>query len=143
LLDLLKGVAAIYVAQMMVPGDLLLASLCGLAVISGHNWPVFFGFRGGKGIATTIGVMLTLAFLPTLYASLIAVVAIAVTRYVSLGSLLLSGLLPFLLLFMGRPSEIVWTSVVLALFAFYRHRSNIVKLVTGKENKLGKKKTDS
>jgi glycerol-3-phosphate acyltransferase PlsY len=114
--------------------------ICGVAVIVGHNWPVFFGFKGGKGIASTIGVMASLAFLPSLLAGIIAIVTIVITRYVSLGSLLFTAFIPVFILLLDRSMELFWISLLVALFAFVRHRSNIVKLAKGKENKLGAKK---
>ncbi|MBP1988906.1 glycerol-3-phosphate 1-O-acyltransferase PlsY [Paenibacillus eucommiae] len=140
LLDGLKGIIAVLLGQWAGGDNLWIPVLCGLAAIIGHNWPVYFGFRGGKGIATTIGVMATLAFLPTLFAGLLAIAIIALTRYVSLGSLLLTAILPFFLWGMGRPVEILWFSVIVAIFAFARHRANIAKLLQGKENKIGTKK---
>ncbi|MGG1515159.1 glycerol-3-phosphate 1-O-acyltransferase PlsY [Paenibacillus oryzisoli] len=142
LLDGFKGVAAVLLGVWAAsgPDHIWIRVLCGLAAIIGHNWPVYFGFRGGKGIATTIGVMATLAFLPTLIAGITAIVIIAVTRFVSLGSLILTALLPFLLWGMDRPVPIVWISILLCVFAFIRHRTNIVKLIQGKENKLGQKR---
>jgi glycerol-3-phosphate acyltransferase PlsY len=137
-LDVLKGVAAVAIGHWAAsPGQIWVPVLCGLLAIVGHNWPVYLGFRGGKGVATTIGAMAALAFVPTLIACAIAVAAIAVSRYVSLGSLLIALALPILLLIMHRPPEIVWASVVLCLFVFIRHRTNIVKLWNGRENKLG------
>ncbi|MED4601441.1 glycerol-3-phosphate 1-O-acyltransferase PlsY [Paenibacillus validus] len=137
LLDMLKGIAAVWIGYALGGGDPLVQVLAGMSVIVGHNWPVFFGFRGGKGIATTIGVMATLAFLPSLYAGIAAIAAIAITRYVSLGSLLFTALLPILLAVMGKPVEILALSLLLFAFAWFRHRSNIVKLLKGQENKLG------
>jgi glycerol-3-phosphate acyltransferase PlsY len=140
ILDVLKGVAAVLIGKWAAaPDQLWIPVLCGLFAIIGHNWPVYFGFRGGKGVATMIGAMLTLAFLPTLTACLIAVAVIAVTRYVSLGSLLIALLTPAMLLAFHRPLEIFLASIVLCLFTFIRHRSNIVKLIQGRENKLGAK----
>jgi len=140
LLDMLKGVAAVWIAGLLSGGDALIQVLAGLCVIAGHNWPVFFGFRGGKGIATTIGVMVTLAFLPALIAGLVAIATIALTRYVSLGSLLFTAILPILIWFMGYPIAIFILSLLLFVFAWIRHRSNIGKLLTGTENKLGAKR---
>jgi glycerol-3-phosphate acyltransferase PlsY len=137
LLDALKGVVAVLVGHWLGESSSLLLVLCGMAAIAGHNWPIFFGFRGGKGVATTVGVMLSLAFLPTLYAIIIAVIAIAITRYVSLGSLLLTALLPIFIWFSGLPVEIFCLSLVLFMFAWVKHRRNIVKLLKGQENKIG------
>jgi glycerol-3-phosphate acyltransferase PlsY len=138
-LDALKGVLAVWIGHLASTNEWI-PVLCGLGAILGHNWPVYFGFKGGKGIATTIGVMATLAFLPTLFAGLLAILIIALTRYVSLGSLLLTALLPFLIWGMSRPVEIIWASVVVCVLAFIRHRTNITKLLQGKENKLGSRK---
>lgn len=135
-LDIAKGVLAVWVGWWIDADSLLLPILSGLAAIIGHNWPVFFAFRGGKGIATMIGVVATLCFLPGLAAGVIGIASIVVTRYVSLGSLLFAGLLPVSLLVFGREPELVLFSVALAALAFYRHRTNIVKLAQGKENKL-------
>ncbi len=139
-LDVLKAIFAVWIGKWLQQDELWIPVLCGVAAIIGHNWPIFFGFRGGKGIATTIGVMATLCFLPTLYAGLIAILAIVITRYVSLGSLLFTGLIPFFIWGMDRPMPYLTASIVICLFAFLRHRSNIMKLLQGKENKLGSKK---
>ncbi|WP_262495855.1 glycerol-3-phosphate 1-O-acyltransferase PlsY [Paenibacillus sedimenti] len=142
LLDALKGVAAVFIGKLAAPGadEIWIPVLCGLAAIVGHNWPIYYGFRGGKGIATTIGVMATLCFIPTVIAGVTAIVIIAITRFVSLGSLILTALLPFLIWGMDRPLPILWISILLCVFAFVRHRTNIVKLIQGKENKLGQKR---
>ncbi|WP_284640260.1 glycerol-3-phosphate 1-O-acyltransferase PlsY [Paenibacillus silviterrae] len=140
LLDALKGVAAVWIGSRLSGGDALITVLSGVSVIVGHNWPVFFGFRGGKGIATTIGVMATLSFLPALLAGIVAIISIVITRYVSLGSLLFTALLPVLIWFMGHDVYVFGLSLLLFLFAWIRHRSNIAKLLKGQENKIGAKK---
>lgn len=142
-LDVAKGIVAVLLPLWMGQ-DLLWAQIaCGVAVIVGHNWPVFFGFKGGKGIASTIGVMATLAFLPALIAGIIVIAVIAVTRYVSLGSLLFTVLVPVLILVMQRPWPVFLLGLLIAVFAFVRHRSNISRLLKGQENKLGKAKKAS
>ncbi|MCR8642309.1 glycerol-3-phosphate 1-O-acyltransferase PlsY [Paenibacillus sp. N1-5-1-14] len=138
-LDVLKAVIAVWIGKWVSPDVLWVAVLCGLASIIGHNWPIFFGFRGGKGIATTIGVMMTLCFVPGLIAGVFAILSIVLTRFVSLGSLVFTALLPLVIWLMGKPPEIFWGSIIIGVFAFVRHRSNIVKLVKGKENKIGAK----
>ncbi|NOU97572.1 glycerol-3-phosphate 1-O-acyltransferase PlsY [Paenibacillus sp. LMG 31456] len=139
LLDAIKGVIAVLLGIWIGDGSALLLVLCGVAAIAGHNWPVYFGFRGGKGIATTIGVMLTLAPLPALYAGIVCILAIVVTRYVSLGSLLFTAILPILVWIMHFPIEIFYFSLLVFVFAWIRHRSNIVRLLKGQENKIGSK----
>jgi glycerol-3-phosphate acyltransferase PlsY len=141
LLDIFKGVLAVWIAAWMEPDSIKIEIICGVAVVIGHNWPIFFNFKGGKGIATTIGVMLTLSFLPVIYAGVIAILVIVITRYVSLGSLLFAAILPIFIWLLNEPNEILWISLVVAVFAFIRHRKNIVKLINGNENKVSFKKS--
>lgn len=137
LLDIGKGVLAVWLAKWFVPDHYGIAVISGIAVILGHNWPIWFNFRGGKGIATTIGMLLSLAFLPTLFAGLIAIITILITRYVSLGSLLLTAFLPVFIYWMDYPTELLWGSFAIVVFAWIKHRNNIVKLLKGTENKIG------
>lgn len=140
-LDIAKGIVAVLLGRWLgMAEDDWTAAICGLAAIMGHNWPIWFRFKGGKGIATTVGVMATLAFLPALYAGLIAILAIAITRYVSLGSLLFAALTPVFIALIQYSSPLLTVSLVLCVFAFVRHRTNIIKLIRGTENKLGAKK---
>lgn len=138
-LDILKGIVAIALGYWLGNGSEWVPAVCGLAAIVGHNWPIYFRFRGGKGIATTIGVMATLSFLPAIYAGIIAILSIVFTKYVSLGSLIFVFLTPIFLLLLKPINAVFWTSLIICMFAFWRHRSNIVKLVQGKENKIGSK----
>ena len=142
LLDALKGILTVWLARLIAPEIIAVHVLAGLFAIIGHNWPVYFGFRGGKGIATTIGVMSTLAFYPALFAGIIAVVLIALTRFVSLGSLIFAFFLPIFAFSMQYPAIVSWASVIVCVFAFLRHRSNIAKLLSGTENKLGERKRE-
>ncbi|GIP32375.1 glycerol-3-phosphate 1-O-acyltransferase PlsY [Paenibacillus sp. J2TS4] len=139
-LDVLKGIAAVWIGRWLGGDSEWIPVWAGLSVIAGHNWPVFFGFKGGKGIATAIGVTATLCFLPALFAGIIAIGSIVITRYVSLGSLIFTGLLPISILLMGEPAAVLVGSLLIALFSFVRHRTNIVKLIRKQENKLGNKK---
>jgi acyl phosphate:glycerol-3-phosphate acyltransferase len=141
LLDIVKGMIAVWIGQWLAPEPVWVPVAAGLAAIVGHNWPVFFGFRGGKGIATTIGVVATLAFVPALIAGIAAIIVIAITRYVSLGSLIFTGLLPIIIWWMGRGEELLAASLIIMVFAFLRHRTNVVKLIQGRENKLGSRKS--
>ncbi len=142
LLDIAKGVLAVWLAKWFVPEQYGVAVLCGVAVILGHNWPIFFNFRGGKGIATTVGMIVTLAFLPTLFAGIIAILTILITRYVSLGSLLLTIFLPIFIYIMDRPMELFWGSLLILVIAWVKHRKNIVKIIKGTENKLGSRSSN-
>ncbi|UVI32376.1 glycerol-3-phosphate 1-O-acyltransferase PlsY [Paenibacillus spongiae] len=139
LLDIAKGVAAVTIGSLLAGGEWT-PVLCGLAAIAGHNWPIWFGFKGGKGIATTIGVIASLAFVPALIAGVIAIISIVITRFVSLGSLIFAALTPVFIWLLDKPMPLLWASLIICLFAFWRHRSNIVKLIQGNENKLGARK---
>ncbi|GAA3405244.1 glycerol-3-phosphate 1-O-acyltransferase PlsY [Paenibacillus hodogayensis] len=141
LLDAAKGVAAVWIGMAMGAdsGVSYIAALSGLAAIAGHNWPIYFGFKGGKGIATTIGVAATLCLVPALIAGAVAIALIALTRYVSLGSLVFAALIPILVGFMDYPADVFWATLLIGVFAIVRHRTNIVKLVKGKENKIGQR----
>ncbi|AIQ19388.1 hypothetical protein H70357_23730 [Paenibacillus sp. FSL H7-0357] len=138
-LDVLKGIAAVWLGTWAGGWGTWIAVACGVAAIIGHNWPLYFHFRGGKGIATTIGVMATLCFWPALIAGIIAILAIVITRFVSLGSLIFVALTPVFLLFTEFTTPELWGSLIIAVFAFWRHRSNIVKISQGRENKIGAK----
>ncbi|CDN42826.1 MULTISPECIES: glycerol-3-phosphate 1-O-acyltransferase PlsY [unclassified Paenibacillus] len=140
LLDIAKGVCAVLLGQLLVPDSDWVPAICGLAAIMGHNWPLYFRFKGGKGIATTVGALVVLSFLPCLIAGIIAIAVIALTRYVSLGSLVFALLTPLFIFFLEGAEPALWAAMLLCLFAFVRHRTNIVKLARGQENKLGTKK---
>lgn len=137
LLDFAKGSTAVGIGYWLGDGNNWVPVLCGLAAIAGHNWPVFFRFKGGKGIATTIGALAVWAIIPTLIAGITAILIIALTRYVSLGSLVLAVLLPVLIAAFGNDSPFIWGASVVGVLAILRHRKNIVKLLNGTENKLG------
>lgn len=138
-LDVLKGVAAVFIS-FLIGGDSWIPFVAGLFAIIGHNWPIFFGFRGGKGIATTIGVLLTLVPIPALCAGIGAIILVFLTRYVSLGSLSFTILTPVcILLFNQHPISYFYISLAFTILSIWQHRSNIKKLIQGTESKLGEK----
>ena len=138
LLDVAKGALGVLLAKWLFPDDAWVAVLCGISVIVGHNWPVWFRFRGGKGIASTVGMLLTLAPAAALISGAVAIITIVLTRYVSLGSLLFTGVFPLAIILLGYyDNTLVWGSLIIMALAWFRHRTNIVKLVKGQENKLG------
>jgi glycerol-3-phosphate acyltransferase PlsY len=107
--------------------------LCGLAAIAGHNWSPFLGFQGGKGIATSYGVLLALSWPAAAVAAAVWILTVAITRYSSLGSLLGVVSVPLSLWRLRQPEEYVYFGIVAALFAIYRHRANIQRLIAGTE----------
>lgn len=146
--DAFKGVLACFVGWLIAGGEFG-AYIAAIAVIAGHNWPVFLKFKGGKGIATTLGVMLALAPWVGLGAFAVAAILILVTRVFSIGSL--GGIIA---MFIGSliftPTEIffqplesrlffILTIAILLVLAIYSHRLNLVKIFKGKENKISLK----
>lgn len=116
----------------------------GLGVVIGHNFPVTLGFKGGKGIAAMSGVMLTFDLRIALIAFIVFVLSVGITRYVSLGSLLISLILPIgILIFYPGSLHMLVVGFVYTIFAFVKHRANIKRLLNGTENKLGQKKKEN
>ena len=138
LFDMAKGFGAVYLGQwIMGPLGAYLGALCAVA---GHNWPIYLKFKGGKGVATPVGVML--AFVPyiTLIAMACFLVVLAVSRYFSLGSLVCLGLVWVLVICLHfADTYLVVLCSVLVLVAFVQHRANIRRLKNGTENRFGSK----
>ena len=137
-LDISKGWLAVWLAGVLT-GSETVPLAAGLAAIMGHNWPLFFKFRGGRGIATSIGVMLGVAPLVLLIAGGIGVTLIAITRYVSLGSITGAFTIPILMILFHLPPLQIAFGTGIAVMAIWRHRENISRLLQGTENKLGSK----
>ncbi|SCG83534.1 glycerol-3-phosphate acyltransferase PlsY [Proteiniborus sp. DW1] len=138
-IDALKGVLAVII------GNSILGPLGGLiggvSAVIGHNWPVVLKFKGGKGIASTIGVVATINYQIALVCVIIGLIIVVKTRYVSLGSIIAISLLPILSVIMIKPFDLNFFvfSLVLTAMAIFRHRSNIRRLINGNELKLGQK----
>jgi glycerol-3-phosphate acyltransferase PlsY len=132
ILDLLKGAAPVMIAQAAGAAPLIIA-VCGLAAVGGHNWSIFLRGKGGKGIATSYGVLLALSPLAGLMAVVVWVVVVAITRYASLASLLGVLSVPLVMLWRREPFEYAGFGVVALIFAVWRHRANIQRLLRGEE----------
>ena len=145
-LDAAKGMAAIVLALWLLAEDFGVnwwVAAAALAALLGHIFPVWLGFRGGKGVATGLGIFLTLAPLAVLCAGVVFLVVVWATRYVSLGSMTAAGILPlcvWLLRGPPQPSEsltpLLTTAICGAAFIILMHRANIGRLLRGTENKL-------
>lgn len=150
--DILKGIVAVLIAFLIgnmtqTVDKALLIQLAGILVIAGHTFPIFFEFRGGKGIATALGVLLITNWKIGLICLVFAVVLIAITRMVSVGSLSAAILFPVLTLFMGENFIVAQGafkyfiySLMLAAFVIFNHRENIKRIMNGTENKISFKK---
>ena len=140
--DILKAIIAILLVRYIFFSNYeyvsLLTLYTGLGVVLGHNYPVWLSFKGGKGIAATGGAMLAFDPLIVSVALPIFVISIALTRYVSVGSLLVAITFPIWIVF-RNPGELhmLIVALVYTILAFIKHRSNIKRLLTGTENKLG------
>lgn len=154
ILDIGKGMAAVLLLTQIVADTAPLSPvnvkiLAAFCVILGHVFPVFAGFRGGKGIATGLGALLSIIPLEAAAALVLFVLIVAVTRYVSLGSLSAASFIFLALLFeryyLGSevPSELIFAMFILAVFVFFNHRGNIRRLLTGTENKFGRKRREA
>lgn len=137
--DAIKGIVACFTAE-MITGSHFAALLAGLCCVVGHNWPVFFRFQGGKGVATTGAVMLYCYPVPALACIALTIAVIAVFRYISVGSMLLVISFFILSFFFSGPNTciIIW-ALILMIMCVARHHANISRLIHGTENKLGKK----
>lgn len=129
--DIAKGALPVLLA-LWEGGNCASVTIVGLAAVLGHVFSVFMGFKGGKAVATSIGVFIPLAFFPTLVSSLICIAVIAVSGFVSLGSLTLLTALPIVLAFFGQYQ---WIPLALCLWGVvtWRHKENIARLRAGTE----------
>jgi glycerol-3-phosphate acyltransferase PlsY len=132
LIDCLKGVVAVLLGKYI--GGQELAMYCGLAVFIGHIWPVVFGFRGGKGIATGFGAVLALEPLLGLLEIAVAAVFFLITKRVSVGSLAAGVLLPFAAYYFN-PGYLPF-AIAMAAIVIYKHRANIKRIIKGEEPKI-------
>jgi glycerol-3-phosphate acyltransferase PlsY len=135
LLDILKGTVAVIICKMITPISLFWI-LAGLLVISGHGFSPFLRFRGGKGVATSLGVVLAIFPKPLLFLLPIFIIIVLLTKYVSLGSILCGMLLPIFSLLFSQDIVLRVFSLFIASFIFIKHIPNIKRLIQGKENKL-------
>jgi glycerol-3-phosphate acyltransferase PlsY len=112
----------------------------GLSVILGHNYTCWLKFKGGKGIATSAGVVMTLLFKPFLVAFVVWLVVFALSRYVSLASIAAAVALPVATWFLDPRPLMFWVAVAMGTLAIYKHRGNIQRLRAGTENRIGARK---
>ena len=155
--DILKGVIAILIAIILglifkESDKALLVQIAGILVIIGHTFPIFFEFKGGKGVATSLGVLLMSNWKLGLICLVFALVLMALTRMVSVGSIAAAILFPVLTLFVNMhmlQSNFIVTegsgyliySILLAGIVIFNHRANIQRILNGKENKLSFRKS--
>lgn len=150
IVDILKAVVAILLSKLIFAGQhedavILIELYSGIGAILGHSYPLFFGFKGGKGIATTAGTLIGIDIRLFLVAAAIFLITFGITKIVSLSSLLMSASIPIIIIVScsGKGSigiEATILSLGITGFTFYRHKANIKRLIEGTESKLVSKK---
>lgn len=148
--DILKGVISILIAIAFGKifkdaNGALLVQIAGVAVILGHTFPIFFKFKGGKGVATSLGVLIMSNWQIGLICLVFALILIILTQMVSVGSIAAAVLYPVLTLFIPQnyivPGSYLIYSIVLAIIIIFNHRENVKRLLNGTENKISLKNT--
>jgi glycerol-3-phosphate acyltransferase PlsY len=133
--DMAKGVVGVFIGNFLL-GTPLAQLAGGIAAMAGHNWSLFLGFKGGRGVATGLGAFLILTPKATIIAFVIWAVIVFWTRYVSLGSIIAAAAVPFLVWGFGERTEYLVIAVLAAVFVIVRHKPNIERLLEGKELKI-------
>lgn len=135
LLDIAKGALAVWIADKLTGASVLWMSIAAVAVIAGHAFPIFLRFRGGKAVASFIGAFAYLAPLPLIATLLLFVLVVAVTRYISLGSVMAAGSFPLAVFLIEHPPWIVVLAACLSgAFIVYRHKANLQRIRDGNEH---------
>jgi glycerol-3-phosphate acyltransferase PlsY len=138
--DILKGLIPVLIARYTLDSHLWIGAVA-LAAFLGHLYPIYLKFKGGKGIATGLGAFLALAPLAAVLSFLVFAAVVYKSRYISLGSLTATAAFPVLLALLHSPAIYIPFSVTIGALIFYRHRENIQRLLAGKENRFGAKKS--
>ncbi len=136
LLDGAKGAVAVLLARLFAGEDA--AQIAALAAMLGHCYPIWLGFRGGKGVATFLGILLALAWPVGLGCCIAWLIAVAATRISSMGALAAAAISTFLLVFLGY-GQVLILGIVLTVLIFWRHRANISRIKANTEPKIGQK----
>jgi glycerol-3-phosphate acyltransferase PlsY len=137
--DILKGLLPVAVAFIMGEPVIVVAA-AGLAAFLGHLFPLFLGFKGGKGVATALGVYLRLDPFAVFITVIVFVLVLLKWRFVSLGSLVGVAAMPLLLYLLNAPDYYVYLALIIGALIFIKHKDNIRRLFAGTENKIGRSK---
>lgn len=134
--DVVKGILAVLLVRYLFESNLHLELLTAIASLLGHNYSIFLGFKGGRGVATGLG--LILLFMPDvcIFSFTVWLVIVFVTRYVSLGSIVGAFITPIVAYFRGYPIELVLFALAACVFVIVRHYENMKRLIAGTESKI-------
>ncbi|BBB92980.1 MAG TPA: glycerol-3-phosphate 1-O-acyltransferase PlsY [Methylomusa anaerophila] len=135
LTDALKGIVGVLLGQLL-SGTALAQLAGGMAAIAGHNWSIYLKFKGGRGVATSLGVIAVITPQATLIVFIVWMLIVYFTRYVSLASIVAAALAPVCIWLLGGQQEFFYFAVVAALFVIIRHRPNVERLLKGEEPKI-------
>ena len=140
--DALKGFVAVWLARWLETEVSMVEAtvgVCAVAVLVGHMWPIFFRFKGGKGVATALGALLALSWPTALVCAIVWLVMAFGFKVSSLAALVATVISPIVAYFFMPYPSWVWATAVIAVLVLYRHKSNIINLISGKESKIGDK----
>jgi len=144
LADVLKGFIPVLLARYLLGSsieiDEALKGMVGLSVLLGHQFPVYNRFRGGKGVATCLGVFLAISPISCLFSGVIFLILVTLLRYISLGSILGVLTMPIWLYLMGHSTFMILPSLAMSLLITFQHRENIQRLIQGNERRWQKAK---
>ncbi|UOO91294.1 glycerol-3-phosphate 1-O-acyltransferase PlsY [Vitreoscilla massiliensis] len=138
--DALKGLVAVLIAKCLLDaGNITEVTVAwvAVAVLVGHMWPVFFGFKGGKGVATAVGVLFALSWPVALICTIVWLIMAFGLKISSLAALVATVLSPVLAWYFIDEASWCWAVLVISILVLYRHKSNIQNLLSGKESKIG------
>jgi acyl phosphate:glycerol-3-phosphate acyltransferase len=137
--DIVKGVLA-YIAGYCIYGGHFGGMLCGTAAVLGHVWPVYFGFKGGKGVLTSLAVLMMIDWPIALSLLGVFIIILLISRYVSLGSIIAAFLFPTMAIALGRNTETIIFSTIIAVLIIFKHHTNIKRLFEGTESRFSFRK---
>ncbi len=137
--DIGKGVFSIYLVRFLNIDSLFILIIAGLAVICGHDWSLFLRFKGGKGVATTFGVIFSFNLVISILAVIVWVIIIIFTKYASLASISSLTAVVIFMILLKQPYEYVIFSIIILILTVFKHKENIKRLRLGKEKKFGEK----
>lgn len=139
IVDVLKAVASVLITKYLVQDSAVYFFAAGAACVIGHIYPVFLRFKGGKGVATTIGMLLASNIALGIGAIFIIVMIVLLTNYVALGSVIVYAILPFALIFLNYSYGSILIAAFISLLGIWKHRGNINRMLKGTENVIFKK----
>tara|TARA_B100000768_G_C11255145_1_gene366030 strand:- start:815 stop:1402 length:588 start_codon:yes stop_codon:yes gene_type:complete len=135
--DMLKATIVITVANYMNLSEIHLAVIS-IAVLLGHIFPVYYKFRGGKGVATALGILLGINWMLALAVFFVWLFVFTIWRFSSLAAIVATFTAPIISYYLGFSSEILWLNIIISTIVIYRHKANITNLLNGKEHRFKK-----